>query len=213
MRSLSPARILLVASAVFCASQAAPERPAGQRGLASCVSEEVAGFPMPGDLISQIQDSALRNSARDFYFYLTQVELSALQGRETIFRHYGAGSIAAPTAAKTMSLYQMPTVAPFPFQSAPSTSSAGIGFWGNFTIPTAAIATATTTPAAVQARVPFASAPAASPFSIASLAAAPTTVSTPTATITISTAQKAPASVSLPRVVNIPPTFTPYGGR
>jgi hypothetical protein len=167
---------------------------------------------MPGDLISQIQDSALRSSARDFYFYLTQVELSALQGRETIFRHYGAGSIAAPTAAKATSLYQMPTVAPFPFQSAPSTSSAGIGFWGNFTIPTAAIATATT-PVAAQAPAPFASVPTASPFSVASPAAAAITVSIPTTAITLSTAQKAPASVSLPRVVNVPPTFTPYGGR
>lgn len=60
------------------------------------------------DLIGQVQDQATRESARDWYYYLTQVELSSLSQRQTMRTNYGLKTPLFATAQD----YTIPNLAP-----------------------------------------------------------------------------------------------------
>ncbi len=100
-----------------------PENSA-RRKLASC-EESVApvSFPMESQLFSHIQDEALKKSALQYYTFLTQVEMNAIQGLESARTMYGLPQMSVGVGAN---LYAPPTIANFSLSS----SSNYLGSWG-----------------------------------------------------------------------------------
>ncbi|RYZ95382.1 MAG: hypothetical protein EOP11_25000 [Proteobacteria bacterium] len=94
--------------------------PEGSAGLVGGIS----GGPIAigHDLIGQVQDEALRSSARDWYYWLTEVELSSLSQRQQVRSAYG---LKTPLFATTQD-YAIPSLVPF--QLNPRYGALGAGF-------------------------------------------------------------------------------------
>jgi hypothetical protein len=97
--------------------------PKAERRLASCVDPvaEANLLPLPGGLFGEIKDEALKKSTMDYYLFLTQVEMQALAGRQSVRAMYGL-SDSAPASI-------LPTITPFD----PKANAFATGFlWGQF---------------------------------------------------------------------------------
>lgn len=96
----------------------------GRRNLASC-EETLAppSFPMESQLFSHIQDEALKNSTWQYYTFLTQVEMNALQGLESARSMYGLPQMSVGAGAN---LYGPPAIVNFSLNSAANYQ----GSWG-----------------------------------------------------------------------------------
>lgn len=83
----------------------------------ACVPEGVDGGIAAGpplgigqDLIGQVNDQATRESARDWYLYLSQIELRSLNQRQSIRATYGLKTPLFATAQD----YVVPSLLPVP---------------------------------------------------------------------------------------------------
>jgi len=110
--------------------------PEGSAGLVGGIS----GGPIAigHDLIGQVQDEALRSSARDWYYWLTEVELSSLSQRQQVRSAYGLKTPLFATAQD----YAIPSLVPF--QLNPQYGAVGTGFmpftgFAGFYVPSVAI--------------------------------------------------------------------------
>jgi hypothetical protein len=87
----------------------------GVRKLASCEeSLAPASFPMESQLFSHIQDEALKKSALQYYTFLTQIEMNAIQGLESARTMYGLPKMSVGAG---VNLYGPPTIVNFSLSS------------------------------------------------------------------------------------------------
>jgi hypothetical protein len=84
----------------------------------------ISGGPLPlgQDLIGQVQDEAIRESARDWYYYLTEVELRSLSQRQAVRTNYGLKTPLFATAQD----YAIPSLAPFQLTPLYGASNSGL---------------------------------------------------------------------------------------
>jgi hypothetical protein len=97
---LLKATFLGIISLVCLSSGFSPEN--GDRGLANCLDPMTEILPQQ-DIISQIQDQTMRESAMSYYRFLSQIEASAVADSEYARLGYGLNSAyASPSVGSAM---------------------------------------------------------------------------------------------------------------
>ena len=101
------------------------------RTIASCIEGSSFGgntLALRTDLMGEVQTEAFRTSQRDWYYYLSQVEMRAYSDRQAMRTSFGLSGPLFPN----MQPYGTPTIVPFQLQPAPVSGSFAMGGFRGF---------------------------------------------------------------------------------